>query len=74
MPMLSVKSRRVAASTDLARGALENAVGIAVTFAALMWWAEHGQGTSALAATRAAFRALAAADEPDAPVSPPATG
>lgn len=47
---------------------------VAVTFATLTWWAEHGQGTSALEATRAAFRALAPADEPDAPASPPATG
>jgi AcrR family transcriptional regulator len=47
---------------------------VAVTFATLMWWSEHGQGTSALEATRAAFRALALADEPDAPASPPATG
>lgn len=43
---------------------------VAVTLATLMWWAEHGQGTSALAATHAAFRALALADDPDA--SPPA--
>lgn len=42
---------------------------VAVTLAALMWWAEHGQGMSALETTRAAFRALALADEPDAPSS-----
>ncbi|HEY8377822.1 MAG TPA: TetR family transcriptional regulator [Nannocystis sp.] len=46
---------------------------VAVTIAALMWWAEHGQDTSALEATRAAFRALAQADEPDPPASPPTT-
>ena len=39
---------------------------VATTFGALMWWAEHGEGMSALAATRAAFRALARADETDA--------
>ena len=50
------------------------ALSASVTFATLMWWAEHGQGTSALEATRAVFRALALADEPDAPASPPATG
>lgn len=42
---------------------------VAVTFSTLMWWSEHGQGTSALEATRAAFRALALADEPHAPTS-----
>lgn len=47
---------------------------VAVTLAALMWWSERGQGTSALEATRAAFRALALADEPDALASPSATG
>ncbi|WP_434428118.1 hypothetical protein [Nannocystis pusilla] len=36
---------------------------VAATFAALMWWAEHGEGMSALAATRAALGALAPADE-----------
>jgi AcrR family transcriptional regulator len=46
---------------------------IAATFAALMWWAEHGEGLSALEATRAAFRALAPADETDAPTRPPTT-
>lgn len=30
----------------------------AATFAALMWWTEHGEGTSALAATHAALGAL----------------
>jgi AcrR family transcriptional regulator len=44
---------------------------VATTFAALMWWAEHGQGMSALAATRAAFQALARADEADAAEPPP---
>lgn len=46
---------------------------VAVTFATLMWWAEHGQSTSALEATRAAFRALASVDEPDE-ADAPATG
>lgn len=34
---------------------------IAATFAALIWWAEHGAGMSALATTRAALRGLAPA-------------
>ncbi|MBZ5712653.1 TetR family transcriptional regulator [Nannocystis pusilla] len=36
---------------------------VAATFAALIWWAEHGEGMTALEATRAAFRALAGADQ-----------
>lgn len=36
---------------------------VAATFAALMWWAEHGEGMSALAATRAALGALVPTDE-----------
>jgi hypothetical protein len=35
---------------------------IAATFAALLWWAEHGEGMSALEAARAALKALALAD------------
>jgi AcrR family transcriptional regulator len=35
---------------------------VAATFAALLWWAEHGEGMSALEATRAALKALALAD------------
>lgn len=46
---------------------------VAATFAALMWWAEHGEGMSALEATRAAFRALALADETHAPTRSPKT-
>lgn len=41
---------------------------VAATFAALMWWAEHGEGMSALEATRAALGALAF---DDAAWSPP---
>ena len=37
---------------------------IAGTFAALMWWAEHGDGMIALQATHAALRALADDREP----------
>jgi AcrR family transcriptional regulator len=32
---------------------------VAATFAALLWWQEHGEGTSALSATRAAMKAVA---------------
>lgn len=35
---------------------------VAATFAVLLWWAEHGEGMSALEATRAALKALALAD------------
>lgn len=38
----------------------------ATTFAALLWWADHGEGQSALEAMRAAFRAVALAQLPDA--------
>ncbi|MDC0671588.1 TetR family transcriptional regulator [Nannocystis radixulma] len=36
---------------------------VAATFAALIWWAEHGEGMTALEATRAAFKALARVDQ-----------
>jgi hypothetical protein len=35
---------------------------VGATFAALLWWAEHGEGMSALEAMRAALNALALAD------------
>jgi AcrR family transcriptional regulator len=35
---------------------------VAATFAALLWWAERGEGMSALEATRAALKALALVD------------
>ena len=35
---------------------------VAASFAALLWWAEHGEGMSALEVTRAALKALALAD------------
>jgi AcrR family transcriptional regulator len=39
---------------------------VATTFAALLWWAEHGEGVTALEAARAAFRAAALIDEAEA--------
>lgn len=35
---------------------------VAATFAALLWWADRGEGMSALEATRAALKAVALAD------------
>ncbi len=54
------------ASTGAASPMLVARALVATTFAALMWWAEDGEGMSALEATQAAFRALGRVEEGEA--------